>query len=155
MSEGSNYAKMYNARLSGFEANLGLRFTEMTPDLVEAELPIRPVLLQPYGLVHGGVYCSMIETLCSVGAALWALPSGRTTVGLDNNTSFLRAAREGLLRGRATPLHRGRRTQLWQAEIRIDDGECVATGQVRMMMLDKGAALAGQTVEPRDGVEDD
>lgn len=147
MSEAPDHTETFNARLGGFVQALGLRFTRVTADEVRAEVPVGPHLLQPYGLVHGGVYASIAETLCSVGAALWALPSGRTTVGLENSTSFLRAARDGTLTGRATPIHRGRRTQLWAVEIKGDDGEPVATGRVRMMMLDQGAALAGRTVQ--------
>ncbi|MCA9707840.1 MAG: PaaI family thioesterase [Myxococcales bacterium] len=155
MSEVPDHTDALNARLGGFEQLLGLRFTRVTADEVEAQVPVGPHLLQPYGLVHGGVHASIVETLCSVGAAVWAMGSGMTTVGLENSTSLLRAARGGTLRARATPIHRGRRTQLWTAEIVDDDGEPVATGRVRMMMLDQGAALAGRTVRVERGLDDD
>mgnify|MGYP000620861785 CR=1 FL=1 len=140
-----------NAERGGFNETLGLRFVRVTADEVVAEVPVGPHLLQPYGLVHGGVHASIVETLCSVGAAIHALPSGKTTVGLENSTSFLRATRGGTLTGRARPVHRGQRTEAWEVEIRDDAGELVAIGRVRMMLLDPGAALAGKRVEVETG----
>jgi 1,4-dihydroxy-2-naphthoyl-CoA hydrolase len=137
---------MLNAARGGFEVALGLTFRRATPDEVVCEVPVGPNLLQPYGLVHGGVYSSIIETLASVGAALFAMPKGQTTVGLENTTSFLRAVRSGTLIGTARPLHRGRQTQVWEVEVRGDDGKLAATGRVRMLCLEPGAAIAGETV---------
>jgi 1,4-dihydroxy-2-naphthoyl-CoA hydrolase len=136
-----------NARRGGFNLALGLVFTEASPDEVSCEVPVGPHLVQPYGLVHGGVYASIVETLASVGAAIFALPRGQTTVGLENTTSFLRAVRGGKLRGTARPLHRGRATQVWEVEIRGDDGKLAATGRVRLLCLEPGTAVAGETVE--------
>ena len=135
-----------NDTLAGFNQTLGLRFTQVELDRVLATVPIGPHLLQPYGIVHGGVYASIAETICSVGAAVSVLPTGRNVVGLDNQTSFLRACREGTLHATATPVHRGRRTHLWQAEVCDDEGRVVATSRVRLMVLDGGASLAGKTV---------
>lgn len=147
MSDGTDYTAFANAERGGFNETLGLVFLRVTADEVVAEVPVGPHLLQPYGLVHGGVHASIVETLCSVGAAIHALPSGKTTVGLENSTSFLRATRSGRLVGRARPVHRGQRTQVWEVEIRDDAEELVATGRVRMMVLDEGAALAGRRVQ--------
>jgi uncharacterized protein (TIGR00369 family) len=135
-----------NARRGGFERTIGLVFTRIAPDEIVCEVPVGPHLTQPYGLVHGGVYASIIETVASVGAALDAMTRGQTAVGLENTTSFLNAVRGGTLVGIATPLHRGRRTQVWQVEIRGDDGKLAATGRVRMLCLEAGAAIAGATV---------
>ncbi|MCA9651657.1 MAG: PaaI family thioesterase [Myxococcales bacterium] len=146
MSDASDLTAMANRSRGGFNETLGLRFVRVTTEEVVAEVPVGPHLLQPYGLVHGGVLASMVETLCSVGAAIDAMPRGQTTVGLENSTSFLRATRSGTLRGIARAVHRGRRTQVWEVEILDDAGERVATGRVRMMVLDEGAALAGRTV---------
>jgi len=137
---------MLNAARGGFEVAIGLTFTRVTPDEVACEVPVGAHLLQPYGLVHGGVYASIIETLASVGAAIHAMPKGQTTVGLENTTSFLRAVRTGKLTGIARPLHRGRATQVWEVEIRGDDGKLASTGRVRMLCLEPGATVAGETV---------
>lgn len=138
--------KMLNAARGGFEVALGMTFTRASADEVEVEVPVRPDLLQPYGLVHGGVYSSIIETAASVGAALFAMRSGQTTVGLENTTSFLRAVRSGKLIAIARPLHRGRATQVWEVEVRNDQGKVAATGRVRLLCLEPGAAVAGETV---------
>ncbi|HEX7842063.1 MAG TPA: PaaI family thioesterase [Kofleriaceae bacterium] len=135
-----------NSSRGGFNIHLGLVFTRASSDEVACEVPVTPQLLQPYGLVHGGVYCSIVETLASVGAAMFALPKGQTTVGLENSTSVVRAVRGGKLLGTARPLHRGRATQVWEVEIRGEDGKLAATGRVRMMCLDPGAQVAGETV---------
>jgi 1,4-dihydroxy-2-naphthoyl-CoA hydrolase len=137
---------MLNAARGGFEVAIGLTFTRASPDEVACEVPVGPHLAQPYGLVHGGVYSSIIETVASVGAALFAMPRGQTTVGLENTTSFLRAVRTGKLIGVARPLHRGRTTQVWEVEVRGDDGKLAATGRVRMLCLEPGTQVAGETV---------
>jgi len=143
--------QMLNAARGGFEVSLGLVFTRASSDEVACEVPVGPNLHQPYGLVHGGVYASIVETLASVGAALSAMPRGQTAVGLENTTSFLRAVRQGTLIGVARPLHRGRATQVWEVEIRGDDGKIAATGRVRMLCLEPGAAVAGETVAIKSG----
>jgi len=140
-----------NARRGGFNVALGLVFTQASPDEVCCEVPVGPHLVQPYGLVHGGVYASIVETLASVGAAMFALPKGQSTVGLENTTSFLRAVRSGKLLGTARPLHRGRATQVWEVEVRGDDGKLAATGRVRLLCLEPGTAVAGETVELKPG----
>jgi 1,4-dihydroxy-2-naphthoyl-CoA hydrolase len=142
---------MLNAARGGFERAIGLRFTRASADEVACEVTVGAHLLQPYGLVHGGVYASIIETCASVGAALVAMPRGQTAVGLENTTSFLRAARTGTLIGIARPLHRGRATQVWEVEVRGDDGKLAATGRVRMLCLEPGAAIAGETVALQSG----
>lgn len=141
-----NVVEVLNATRGGFNTLIGLQFTQVSYDEVCAEIPVSPDLHQPYGLVHGGIYSTMIETLASVGAAMTAMPRGQTTVGLENSTSFLKAVRDGTLHGRATPLTRGRRTQVWEVSIRDDDDRLVATGRVRMICLEGGAAVAGETV---------
>jgi len=142
---------MLNAARGGFEVALGLTFTRVTSDEIECEVPVGRHLTQPYGLVHGGVHAAIIETLASVGAALFALPKGQTAVGLENTTSFLRAVRSGKLVGIARPLHRGHTTQVWEVEVRGDDGKLAATGRVRMLCLEAGAKVAGETVTLKSG----
>lgn len=142
---------MLNAARGGFERAVGLTFTRITDDEVECEVPVGPHLLQPYGLVHGGVYASIIETLASVGAALYAMPRQQTTVGLENTTSFVRAVRSGTLIGVARHVHRGRQTQVWEVEVRGDDGKLAATGRVRMLCLEAGAKVGGETVGIKPG----
>jgi len=120
-----------------FVQHLGVEFTEVSGDRVVATWQARPELHQPYGIVHGGVHCSVIETLASVGAALWAAQDdpGRKVVGVNNNTDFYRAVHEGTLTSTATPLHRGRSQQVWLVETTDEDGRVAARGQVRLQNL--------------------
>ena len=137
---------MLNATLGGFNLAIGLRFTKVTYDEVSAELDIKEHHHQPYGLVHGGIYAAMIETLASAGAAVNAMASGQHTVGLENSTSFLRAVRQGVLRATGVPLTRGRKTQVWQVTVCDSDGRPAAQGRVRLLNVEHGTAIAGETV---------
>lgn len=145
-SASGDLVELFNARRGGFDVALGLRFTRVTPDEVCCELAVGDHLTQPYGLVHGGVYAAIAETLASAGSALFAFARGQSVVGLENTTSFLRAVRSGKLSAVAVPLQRGSRTQVWSVEVRDDAGKLVAQGRVRMLCLDPGASVAGEIV---------
>jgi 1,4-dihydroxy-2-naphthoyl-CoA hydrolase len=125
-----------NAHQGGFADYLGLEFTEATGDRVVATWQAKADLHQPYGIVHGGAHCGVVETLASFGAAIWLGERGQV-VGVSNTTDFFRAVRDGTLTSTATPLHRGRLQQLWLVETRSDaDGKIVARGQVRIQNLE-------------------
>ncbi|WP_370465771.1 PaaI family thioesterase [Nocardia sp. GTS18] len=113
---------------------IGMRYTEVSADRVRGEWEVRPQLHQPAGIQNGGVYCTVIETLASVGGSVWFGERGQV-VGVNNNTDFLRAVREGTLTGEATPIHRGRSQQLWVVVITDAEGRMVARGQVRLQNL--------------------
>jgi uncharacterized protein (TIGR00369 family) len=118
----------------GFDRTIGLQLTSVTPDEVTATLEVTPALLQPYGLLHGGVLCSVVETLGSVGGATWFGDRGHV-VGVNNSTHFLRAVREGTLTAVARPVHRGGSQQLWRIEVRDAQDQLVATGDLRVANL--------------------
>ncbi|MET8911305.1 PaaI family thioesterase [Micromonospora sp. NPDC004551] len=118
----------------GFVALLGLKLDEVSGDRVVIRWQVRPELQQPYGIQHGGVYCSVVETAASIGGALWLGDKGKV-VGVSNQTDFLRAVRDGELTAVGTPIHRGRSQQLWLVEITDDGGRLVARGQVRLQNL--------------------
>lgn len=115
----------------GFDTVLGLELVSADGDRVTARLPVQPHLHQPYGILHGGVYCSVVETTASIGAALWFGDRGQV-VGVANSTNFLRAVREGVLQVEATPVHRGRTQQLWQVAVTDQQNRLVARGEVRL-----------------------
>ena len=120
----------------GFDSELGLHYIEVTPDGGSARLEIHDRLLQPLGIMHGGVYCSIVESLASVSAHVWLSENGGgTVVGVNNNTDFLRAISSGTLTAVSTPIHRGRRQQLWLITITDDNGRMVARGQVRLQNI--------------------
>lgn len=141
-----NVLELINANLGGFNNTLGLQFTKAIPNEYVAEIEIADRHLQPYGLVHGGVYAGMIETVCSTGAALTVWGEDKKTVGLENNTSFLKAVRVGRLRCTARSLILGKRSHVWEANIHDDQGSMVAIGRVRLMILEPGAVVAGREV---------
>jgi 1,4-dihydroxy-2-naphthoyl-CoA hydrolase len=142
----SDVTAMINANLGGWNTAMGLRFTKVTDEECIGELVVAPHHLQPYGIVHGGVHTGIIEAACSTGAAVVAFARGQSVVGLENATSFITAVRSGTLRVTATPVTRGRKTQVWQATVTNDEGRTCATGRVRLLCLDQGSDLAGKTV---------
>jgi len=118
---------------------LGLEMVEVTPERVVARLEPDPRHHQPYGILHGGVYCSIVEDVASHGAGAAAMERGqRGVVGVANSTDFLRSHSEGELRAVGKPIHAGRSQHLWQVVIsRTSDGKMVARGQVRFHVLDR------------------
>ena len=146
MSEASGSAPTVVTSPGGYNVAMALSFVSATGDEVIAEFEVGEQHLQPYGIVHGGVYCGAVETTCSVGAGLYSAAAGQSVVGVENHTSFLRAVRSGTLRVTAVPLSRGRRTQIWEASIRDAGQRLVATGRVRLLCLDPESQLAGEKV---------
>ncbi len=120
----------------GFDSELGLTYLDMGPDGGHATLEITEKLLQPWGIVHGGVYCSVIESMASVSGQVWLSEhGGGHVVGVNNNTDFLRAIKAGTVTAASTPVHRGRRQQLWLVTITDEADRVVARGQVRLQNL--------------------
>lgn len=118
--------------LQGWSGAMKLVFTIATGDEVACEFEIEDQHLQPFGLVHGGVHCGVIETVTSIGATIHVQPHGQEAVGLENSTSFIRAAGSGKLFAVAKPITRGRTNQLWEAWIRDEKDRLVAQGRVRL-----------------------
>ena len=118
----------------GLDTLLGIEHVELDADRVVMRFEVRPELMQPFGLLHGGVHCSVVESAASLGGALWYGERGRV-VGVSNHTNFLRAVSSGTLTAVATPIHRGRTQQLWLVEIADSAGRAVARGEVRLANL--------------------
>lgn len=119
---------------TGFGGGIGMDYTEVSPDRVVVTVSVGPHLHQPYGIVHGGVYCAIAEEVASVAGAVWLGGEGKV-VGVNNSTDFLRAVTEGTLVATGTPVHRGRSQQLWRVEIRDEQDRMAAVGQVRLANL--------------------
>jgi uncharacterized protein (TIGR00369 family) len=111
-------------------------------DLVEvglrtARLPVVPAVCQPMGIVHGGVYAAIAESLASRGTADGVLDLGKVPLGMSNNTSFLRPVEIGsTVHAEARAIHRGRTTWLWDIDMRNDDGKLCATSRVTIAVRD-------------------
>ncbi|HEX2736321.1 MAG TPA: PaaI family thioesterase [Polyangiaceae bacterium] len=114
---------------------MGIEIVRAERGLVEVSWTVGPEHLQPFGIVHGGVFSGVVETVCSIGACVGIGPD-KSVVGMENQTSFLRPVREGVLRAEGRPVHRGRTTELWEAKIVDAEGRLVATGRLRLMLID-------------------
>lgn len=122
---------------SGLNEMLGVEFIEVTDQGAVARLEIDDRHRQPYGIVHGGTYTTLIEAAASLPAAMWAAGQGiGGTVGINNNTDFIKAIRHGVLIATAEPVHRGRTQQLWIVEVTDEaEGKLRARGQVRLQNI--------------------
>jgi uncharacterized protein (TIGR00369 family) len=98
--------------------------------VMRGRVPVRSSALQVFGLVHGGTYATMAETLASVGTHVAVVDDGRVAVGLSNHTSFLRPVTEGTVHAVARPRHRGRTTWVWEVELTDDEGRLCALSRV-------------------------
>lgn len=120
----------------GYSRAMGLELLRTEADLVELQWTVDIRHLNPFGIVHGGVFSGVVETVCSVGAYV-GLPPGKAVVGMENQTSFLRPVTAGTrLLAQGRPVHRGRTTQLWEAVITDTEGRIVSTGRLRLMVID-------------------
>ena len=124
-----------NERLRGTLGEfLGLRVVEASPDWVVAELVIRDDLRTVGGALHGGTLMALADTVGAVATTL-NLPAGAGTTTLESKTNFFAAGRTGVVRAEATPLHRGKRTQVWQTRVTDDGGRLLAqTIQTQMVL---------------------
>jgi 1,4-dihydroxy-2-naphthoyl-CoA hydrolase len=112
----------------GFDRLYGLKLTEIAEDHMCATVTVRDELKQPAGLVHGGVYAAVAESLATNGTALAVFAEGKMAMGLSNQTSFLRPITEGKINAEARVRHRGRTTWVWEVELTDDAGRlCVLT----------------------------
>jgi 1,4-dihydroxy-2-naphthoyl-CoA hydrolase len=128
----------------GFDALYGLELTEVEDGRIAARVVVGDAIKQPAGLVHGGVYASIAESIASLGTQIGVASRGLVATGLSNQTSFLRPITEGTIHAVAVAKHRGRTTWVWEVEISDDQGRlCVLT---RMTV-----AAREPRVSPRSG----
>lgn len=112
----------------GFDGLYGLEVSELSAEIARGTVVVREELKQPAGLVHGGVYAAMAESLASLGTGLAVMAEGKLAMGLSNQTSFLRPITQGTIHAEARRKHRGATTWVWEVEITDDDGKlCVLT----------------------------
>jgi 1,4-dihydroxy-2-naphthoyl-CoA hydrolase len=116
------------ASVRGFDRLYGLELLDYSDTEVTAQVQVGDELKQPAGLVHGGVYASIAESMASLATALAVMGEGSMAMGLSNNTSFLRPVTEGTVHAKATRLHRGRTTWVWDVRFADDaDRTCAIT----------------------------
>ena len=113
---------------AGFDRLYGLEILEVSDERARAEVKVRDDLREPSGVVHGGVYAAIAESLALSGTAHGAMADGTVRRGLSHQTSLLRPVTEGTIHAVAVPKHRGRTTWVWEVEMTDDDGNlCVLT----------------------------
>ena len=126
---------------SAYDRLIGLVVDTYTDEEVAGSLTIDPARhAQPYGIVHGGVWCGVVETIASIGAFIHASKLGLVSVGVENHTSFIRSVSEGTVRARGVPLQQGRTMSLWEVRIEDDRGRLVAHGKVRLALIERRGA---------------
>jgi len=118
----------FNQGLRGFDRLYGLELLDWSETEVRAQVLVREEIMQPHGLVHGGMYASIAESIASIVTALVVAGQGEIAMGLSNSTSFLRPITEGLIHATATRVHRGRTTWVWDVSFSDDAGrKCALT----------------------------
>jgi 1,4-dihydroxy-2-naphthoyl-CoA hydrolase len=117
---------------SPFVAAIKFQVREATGSRVTGSVELGPDQHTPWGVVHGGVYCSVVESAASIGASTAVRDQGQFSVGVNNNTDFIRSMTSGRIDVVAEPIQQGRTQQLWQVLLTRDDGKLVARGQVRL-----------------------
>jgi 1,4-dihydroxy-2-naphthoyl-CoA hydrolase len=124
-----------------FVVATGFDPAETSGTRVTGHADLGPAQHTPWGVVHGGVYCAIIESAASIGASTAVADRGQFAVGVNNNTDFLRSMTEGRVDVVAEPVQQGRTQQLWQVLLtRADDGKLIARGQVRLQNVPRPGA---------------
>lgn len=118
--------------------HLGIQFTEVGDDYLIAKMPVDHRTRQPLGLLHGGASVALAETLGSVAATLTLDLSKQHAVGLEINANHIRSAREGYVYGKTTPIHVGRKTQVWEIRISNEEEKLISICRITMAIIDKG-----------------
>jgi uncharacterized protein (TIGR00369 family) len=125
---------------------LGIEITELTDDYLEGRMPVDGRTHQPAGLLHGGASVALAETLGSLAATLRVDRTKQACVGLEINANHLKGVRNGWVRGRATPVHLGRSTQVWEIRITHEEtGALVCISRITMAVIDLPAAAEKTT----------
>jgi 1,4-dihydroxy-2-naphthoyl-CoA hydrolase len=118
-------------------SHLGIEFTAIGEDYIEAKMPVDHRTYQPMGLLHGGASVALAETMGSVGAVCTLDYAQHYCVGLEINANHIKSARSGFVFGTARPIHLGKKTQVWEIKITNEQKELVCISRITMAILDK------------------
>ena len=117
--------------------HIGIEFTRIGEDFIEARMPVDHRTHQPLGLLHGGASVSLAETLGSVAATCCVDMSKQYCVGLDINANHIKSVREGFVTGITKPIHIGKKTQVWEIKITNEQQELVCISRITMAVIDR------------------
>ncbi len=123
--------------LNTMAERIGIEFTRVEADYLEARMPVDERTRQPYGLLHGGASVALAETMGSVAAACCVDPARQFCVGLEINANHVRGVKEGFVKGVTRPVHIGKKTQVWEIKIFNEQDELVCISRITMAVLDK------------------
>jgi 1,4-dihydroxy-2-naphthoyl-CoA hydrolase len=121
-------------------STLGIEIVEATKERVVATMPVGPRVHQPFGLLHGGASVALAETAASTAAWMNVDQASEIVVGIEINANHLRARQAGLVTATATPLHVGRRTQVWDVRIVDEEGRAVCVSRCTLAVVPKPGA---------------
>ena len=116
---------------------LDIHITNLGEDFIEGTMPVNNRTHQPAGLLHGGASAALIESLGSIGSTLLVDMSTHSIVGLEINANHVRGVKSGMVTGRAKIVHAGRKTHLWQVDIKNEEGKLVCTGRLTVIVVEK------------------
>jgi 1,4-dihydroxy-2-naphthoyl-CoA hydrolase len=125
------------AQLQGFDGLYGLEIIDLAPELANARLAVRDDHKQPWGIVHGGIYASIAESVTSWATATVVVPEGKIASGMSNQTSFLRPVSGGTIHAVATRKHAGRTTWVWEVEMTDDQGRLCALSRMTIAIREQ------------------
>lgn len=120
-------------------ATIGIEITELTPERVVATMPVDDRTRQPFGILHGGASVALAETVASIAATLNVDLELFNVVGIEINANHIKAKRDGIVTGTATPIHVGRSTQVWQVMIVDEQGKTVCVSRCTLAVVPKSA----------------
>lgn len=124
------------SKLTGFDGLYGLQILDLEPELAHARVAVRDDHKQPWGIVHGGVYAAIAESLTSWATAAVVVPEGKIATGMSNQTSFLRPVSGGTITATAVRKHAGRTTWVWEVEMADDEGHLCALSRMTIAIRD-------------------
>ncbi|MFC3417805.1 hotdog fold thioesterase [Algoriphagus hitonicola] len=130
-------AQLNNIRNLTMVGHLGIEFTAIGEDFIEATMPVDHRTKQPMGLLHGGANVVLAETLGSIAASLTIDLNTHVCVGLEINANHLKSVREGQVIGKTSPIHIGKSTQVWEIKIRNEAGQLCCISRITLAILEK------------------
>ncbi len=116
---------------------IGMEFTEIGEDYLKGRMPVDRRTVQPYGILHGGASAALAETLGSMAGALVLDPEKEYCVGMEINANHVRSVRSGYVYGKATPIHIGRKTHIWEIRIEDEGGKLVCISRLTLAIISK------------------
>jgi 1,4-dihydroxy-2-naphthoyl-CoA hydrolase len=127
--------EQFNARPQSMATTLGIELTEIGEDYICGRMPVDHRTHQPMGILHGGASVAFAETLGSIGGWLSLPDESQYCVGLEINANHIKSVKDGFVYGKASPLHIGRNTQIWEIKITTEDGKLVCVSRITLAVL--------------------